>query len=101
MVEKLDLSKYKSPEEAARALYKHLKDLGYREAGLCRPGDEYNPAGKWGVVLEGAPLSAGGGDWGVRLTCGGDTLDVDGDSVIDGPWLAEPYYGFDVYFSKS
>ncbi len=105
----LDLSTYKTPAGAAKALYKYLREIcegwGYNadiEMNLLTPAEsEALGLGKcWRVMWESGPY-----EWGVYLSGGGDFLNETyrNESPVtyeNDNWYLEPHYSFDVGFVK-
>lgn len=110
---KLDLSKYKTPAGAAKALYKYLLNLanemgynGEREVIIRSPAKSkamgYSEA--WMVSWESGPF-----EWAVPVSLGSSMYAGEfGYGATDGPeifafsenWFVEPWYSFDLYFHK-
>lgn len=90
-----DLSKYKRPCDAAKALYKHLTGL---DAGgdlvLLSPerSDELGYGRVWRVTWEGGPA-----EWGIILSMSETWSGVTGH-LKNRNWYLEPFYSFDVGF---
>jgi len=90
-----DMSSYKTPAGAAKALHADLTafatDLGYHGLDLptlMPPDDNRNPSpGYWTVSWESGPY-----EWGVYLTLWRE------DFLTNLNWHGEPYYSFDVGF---
>ena len=109
----LDLSKYKSPAGAAKALYKYLVNLanemgydGEREVFICNPkqSKERGYSEAWMVSWESGPF-----EWAVPVSLGSSMFAGElGYSNTNGPeifafsenWFVEPWYSFDLYFHK-
>ena len=98
----LNLGTYKTSRGAATALHRVLQSVCRQhgmdpdiELSLMDPdrSEQCGYGRVWRVMWESGPH-----DWGVVLSCGGDTAPLLGVEIIMGGWHMEPYYGFDVGF---
>lgn len=107
----LDLSKYKTPAGAAKALYNYLRPIceswGQNpdiELNLLTPAmsESLGYGKEWRVMWEAGPY-----EWGVYLSLGGNWSEGNYSSTgsiigwENDNWYMEPYWSFDVGFVKS